>query len=78
MESNSISVRIKNKVREFQIRTNFGRREEDNFTPWWIQQNFKTSDEDASMLCSDGNFDFGLDGFYITEKSDKTILSLIQ
>lgn len=69
---------VKNKVRTFQGRTNFGRSEEDNFTPWWIQQTFKTSDEEATMLCSDGNFEFGLDGFYIEDKNEKTILTLVQ
>jgi hypothetical protein len=69
---------IKNKVREFQKRTNFGRTDEDNFTPWWLQQKFKLSDEEATMLCSDGNFDFGIDAFHIQDKPDKTILSLIQ
>ena len=69
---------VKNKVREFQKRTNFGRTDEDNFAPWWLQQKFKISDEEATMLCSDGNFDFGIDAFHIQDKSDKTVLSLIQ
>lgn len=69
---------IKTKVREFQVRTNFGRSDEDNFTPWWLQQKFKLSDEEAAIFCSDGNFDFGLDGFHIRETSEKTVLSLIQ
>lgn len=69
---------IRTKVREFQVRTNFGRSDEDNFTPWWLQQKFKLSDEEAAMFCSDGNFDFGLDGFHIRETSEKTVLSLIQ
>jgi len=56
---------VKNKVRDFQKRTNFGRSDEDNFTPWWIQQKFKTSDEEATMCSSDGNYDKGLDGYYI-------------
>lgn len=71
-------IRIKNKVREFQVRTHFGRTDEDSFTPWWLQQKFKLSDEEAGMLCSDGNFDFGLDGFHIKEYHDKTVLSLVQ
>lgn len=69
---------IKNKIREFQQRTHFGRSDEDNFTPWWLQQKFKLSDGEATMLCSDGNFDFGIDGFHIHNKSDKTILTLVQ
>jgi len=69
---------IKNKVREYQLRAKFGRTEEDNFTPWWLQQKFKLSDEDAAMFCSDGNYDKGLDGFYLQETADKTILSLVQ
>lgn len=77
MEMSSM-IRVKNKVREFQLRTHFGRIDEDSFTPWWLQQKFKLSDQEAGMLCSDGNFDFGLDGFHIQEKTDKTILSLVQ
>jgi len=73
----SIEV-LKKKVREFQQRTNFGRSDEDNFTPWWLQQRFKLADDEATKLCSDGNFDFGLDGFHIMELQDKTILSLVQ
>lgn len=69
---------IKSKVREYQVRAKFGRSEEDNFTPWWLQQKFKLSDEEAAMLCSDGNYDKGIDGFYIQETADKTILCLIQ
>jgi hypothetical protein len=69
---------VKNKIREFQRRTNFGRTDEDNFAPWWLQQKFKLSDEEATMLCSDGNFDFGIDAFHIQDKPDKTVLSLIQ
>lgn len=69
---------VKNKVREFQQRTHFGRTDQDNFAPWWLQQKFKLSDEEATMLCSDGNFDFGIDGFHIQDKPDKTVLSLIQ
>ena len=52
---------IKSKVREFQIRSNFGRMDEDNFTPWWIQQKFGVSDEQATMQSSDGNYDRGID-----------------
>lgn len=69
---------IRNKVREFQLRTHFGRSDQDNFTPWWLQQKFKISDEEATMLCSDGNFDFGIDGFHIQDKPDKTVLTLVQ
>jgi hypothetical protein len=69
---------IKTKVREFQVRTKFGRFDKDNFTPWWLQQKFKLSDEDAAMYCSDGNYDKGLDAFFIQVTSDKTTLSLIQ
>jgi len=69
---------IKSKVREYQARANFGRSEEDNFTPWWLQQKFKLSDEEATMFCSDGNYDKGLDGYYIQESADKTTLCLIQ
>ncbi len=69
---------IKSKVREFQLRNTFGRSTEDNFTPWWLQQKFKLSAEDAAMYCSDGNYDKGLDGFFIQSSSDKTTLSLIQ
>jgi AIPR protein len=69
---------IKYKVREFQIRTNFGSTDEDNFAPWWIQQNFKLSDEESTMVSSDGSINLGLDGFYIQEKEDKMILTLVQ
>ncbi len=69
---------IRKKVREFQARTHFGRNDEDNFTPWWLQQKYKISDEEATMLCSDGNFDYGIDGFHIQEKQDKTVLTLVQ
>ena len=69
---------IKTKVREFRSRTNFGKCEEDNFTPWWLQQKFKLSDEQATALCSDGNFDFGIDAFHIRDNQDTTILSLVQ
>lgn len=69
---------IKNKVREFQRRTNFGRSDEDNFTPWWIQQKFKISDEEATMCSSDGNYDKGLDGYYLHESADKVTLTLVQ
>ncbi len=69
---------IKNKVREFQKRTNFGRTDEDNFTPWWIQQKFKTSDEEATMCSSDGNYDKGLDGYFLQETQDRITLTLVQ
>lgn len=69
---------IKSKVREYQVRAKFGRTEEDNFTPWWLQQKFKLSDEEAAMFCSDGNYDKGLDGFYLQETAEKTTLILIQ
>lgn len=69
---------VKSKVREFQIKTNFGRFDEDCFAPWWLKQKFLLSEEDATMLCSDGNFDFGLDGFYLQELQDKVRLSLVQ
>ncbi len=69
---------IRQKVREFQRRTNFGSTDDDNFAPWWIQQNFKLSDEEATMVSSDGSFNLGLDGFYIQEKEDRMILTLVQ
>lgn len=69
---------IKNKVREFQLRTNFGRTDEDNFAPWWLQQKFKLSDEDATMYSSDGSYDFGIDGYFIQSSFEKTTISLLQ
>lgn len=69
---------IKSKVRDFQRRTNFGRTDEDNFTPWWIQQKFKTSDEEATMCSSDGNYDKGLDGYFLQETHDRITLTLVQ
>jgi hypothetical protein len=53
------SETIKQRVREFQKRTNFGRLDDDNFSPWWLQQHFRLSDEEATMLSSDALFNFG-------------------
>lgn len=72
------SESIKQRVREFQKRTNFGRTDEDNFTPWWLQQRFSLSDEEATMLSSDDSFHLGVGGFHIHESSDKVTISLVQ
>ncbi|MBN8718598.1 MAG: AIPR family protein [Sediminibacterium magnilacihabitans] len=69
---------IKQRVREFQKRTNFGRLDEDNFAPWWLQQHFRLSDEEATMLSSDGLFDLGINAFNIQEKQGEVVLTLVQ
>lgn len=69
---------IKQRVREFQKRTNFGRLDEDNFAPWWLQQHFRLSDEEATMFSSDGLFDLGVNAFNIQEKQGEVVLTLVQ
>ena len=72
----SDTIRIK--VREFQVRNNFGRSDADNFAPWWIHMRFKVSEEDATNSSSDGSNDFGIDGFHITRNGNSTALALVQ
>lgn len=72
------SETIKQRVREFQKRTNFGRLDEDNFAPWWLQQHFRLSDEEATMLSSDALFDLGVNAFNVQEKQGEVVLTLVQ
>ena len=72
------SETIKQRVREFQKRTNFGRLDDDNFSPWWLQQHFRLSDEEATMLSSDALFDLGVNAFNAQENKDDVVLTLVQ
>jgi len=46
---------IRTRVQQFQEKKSFGVSNEDSFTPWWMKQKFKLSDEEATISCSDGN-----------------------
>jgi hypothetical protein len=69
---------VKGKVREFQVRNNFGRSDADNFAPWWLHTKFKLSDEEAANSCSDGSYDFGIDGFHMSKDGNSSHLALVQ
>ncbi len=69
---------IRTKVREFQVRNNFGRSDADNFGPWWIHTKFKVSEEDATNCSSDGSYDFGIDGFHMARNGNSSSLALVQ
>ena len=72
------SEAIKQRVREFQKRTNFGLLDEDNFAPWWLQQQYHLSDEDATIFSSDRLFDFGVNAFHVQERQGEWVLTLVQ
>lgn len=69
---------IRARVREFQVRNNFGRSDSDNFAPWWLHTKFKLSEEEATNCSSDGSYDFGLDGFHMSRAEGTTHLALVQ
>ena len=69
---------IRGHVRRFYQQNAFSDCIENNFVPWWLHQEFKIPEAEAMACSSDGNFDFGLDGFYIHESDKKYELTLVQ
>jgi len=67
-------------VRDFSVRTAFTGGEPHCFAPWYLHQKFRLSETQAMEQASDGNYDFGIDGFHLATAAsgDPPILVLVQ
>lgn len=71
------AAQVKDSVQLFREKTAYGASTEHCFTPWYLHHHHELPITDAVSQSSDGNYDFGLDGFHI-EEEPKPRLFLIQ
>lgn len=69
---------VRQAVRSFVERTGFSSSEAHAYAPWFLHQSFNLPEQAAFEQSSDGNYDFGLDGFHLEEKDGRVVLHLIQ
>jgi hypothetical protein len=54
---------VRKMVAEFRVRVGFTGSEDHCFAPWYLHQTFHLAEATALAQASDGNYDFGIDGF---------------
>lgn len=59
---------VKKMVADFRVKVGFAGAEEHCFAPWYLHQTFHLAEGVALAQSSDGNFDFGIDGFAFEDK----------
>ncbi len=71
---------VRSEIQGFRERTGNSPSIEHCFAPWYLHHHFKISESAALEQSSDGNYDFGIDGFFIgsTTTSEPTELVLVQ
>jgi hypothetical protein len=69
---------VRQMVQQYRERTAYAGTDAHCFTPWYLHQTFQLSETQAEQQSSDGNYDFGVDGFHLTATEGIPTLVLIQ
>lgn len=72
------ATEVRAAVEKFQREYACGEKVENCFAPWYLHQVFHLPPEQAIEQSSNGNYDFGIDGFHFERSSDYATLVLVQ
>src|SRR6266571_3441409 len=61
---------VKQQVRQFREKTAHTGSEAHSFAPWYLHFRYHLSETQAMQQASDGNYDFGVDGFHLQYRDE--------